>query len=261
MKMIGKMIGWHWRLVWVPFGLLCGVYGVQQAVLVLLSASSKDLFGNGLTELFLRCGQMPLFFVAMFLVAVIAAAAARSSGRAHSLYTVYTLPHSRRNLPVVQFLLCLLLLLLFGAWQLILYAVLYLPVTMVSAGVTAEMVSVALPQGSLLAEFNANPLMQLLLPVSPKGWGGLIAFLGVLSLESACMACCHGIRRVFVSLAALVGAGTASSTLYLWYHLVVYAIKSPGEWLLLAFLAGTAALSAILTLFNAWWSVKRTEAL
>lgn len=256
-----KLIGWHWRLVKTPFALLCGVYGVQQTILLLLSASSKEMFGSRMTELFLNCGQMPLFFVALFLVSAIAAAATLPSGRSHSLYTVYTLPHSRRDLPVAQFLLCLLLLLLFCAWQFILYTVLYLPVTMVSAGVTAEMVSVALPQGSLLAEFNANPLMQLLLPVSLKGWGCLVAFMGVLSLESACMACCHGIRRVFVSLAALVGTGTASGALYLWYHLVVYAIKSPGEWLLLAFLAGAAALSAILALFNAWWSVKRTEAL
>lgn len=206
MKSVMKLMGWHWRFVKHPFALLCGIYGVQQMLLLLLSASNKGKIGMQLADLFMHCGQFPLFFFALYLVLLVSAAANQSRGRARTTYTLYTMPFSRMVLPVAQILLCLLLLVIFAAWQVLLYVAAYVPVSMLSAGAMAGMVSGDLPTGNLLDEINANPLFQLLLPARPGSGLWLVGFMLILSVQSACVAICHGLRRMAAMCAALITA-------------------------------------------------------
>ena len=103
MKRLGRLVSWHWHLVRRPFILLCGVYGAQQMALLLLSAARKETLGMQMADLFMGCGQLPLFFVTLYLVLLTAASATRSGGRSHMMYTPVSYTHLRvRNIFVVH---------------------------------------------------------------------------------------------------------------------------------------------------------------
>lgn len=261
MKNVMKLVGWHWRFVRYPFALLCGIYGVQQMLLLLLSASNKGKIGMQLADLFMSCGQFPLFFFVLYLVLLVSAAANQNRGRAHTSYTLYTMPFSRVVLPVAQMLLCLALLVIFAAWQVLLYIAAYVPVSMFGAGAMAGMVSGVLPTGNLLDEINANPLFQLLLPARPGTGLWLIGFFLVLSVQSACVAVCHGLRRMAAMVAALITAGVGAGALYLRYLIATDHTKEQGVFLLLAFLLAAAILPLVLNLISAAWALYRSETL
>lgn len=261
MKRVMKLLGWHWRFVRYPFALLCGIYGVQQMLLLSLAASDKGKIGMQLADLFMYCGQFPLFFFALYLVLLVSAAANQNRGRAHTTYTLYTMPFSRVVLPVAQMLLCLALLVIFVAWQVLLYAAAFVPVSMLSAGTMAGLVSGVLPTGNLLDEINANPLFQLLLPARPGSGLWLVGFFLVLSVQSACVAVCHGFRRMVAMFAAMITAGVGAGALYLRYLIATDHTKEPGVFLLLAFLLAVAILPLILNLVSAAWALYRSETL
>lgn len=261
MKNVMKLVGWHWRFVRYPFALLCGIYGVQQMLLLLLSASNKGKIGMQLADLFMSCGQFPLFFFVLYLVLLVSAAANQNRGRAHTSYTLYTMPFSRVVLPVAQMLLCLALLVIFAAWQVLLYIAAYVPVSMFGAGAMAGMVSGVLPTGNLLDEINANPLFQLLLPARPGTGLWLIGFFLVLSVQSACVAVCRGLRRMAAMVAALITAGVGAGALYLRYLIATDHTKEQGVFLLLAFLLAAAILPLVLNLISAAWALYRSETL
>ena len=208
MKRVMKLVGWHWHFVRFPFALLCGLYGVQQILLLLLSASNTDKIGVKLADLFMNCGQFPLFFFVLYLVLLVSASANQNRGRSHTTYTLYTMPFSRMVLPVAQMFLCLALLVIFAAWQVLLYAAAFVPVSMLSAGTMAGVVSGNIPTGNLLDEINANPLFQLLLPVRLGSWLWLVGFFLLLSVQSACVAVCHGFRRIAAMFAAMCAVAT-----------------------------------------------------
>ncbi len=261
MKQVGRLMAWHWHLIKDQFALLCGVYGIQQVVLLLLAASSQKMFGFQMADLFLRCGQMPLFFISLYLVVLTAAMAVRSRGRSHTMYTMYTMPFPRVVLPAAQMILCLVLLAVFSAWQVVLYAVSYFPVTALSTMAAGHVATGPIPTGSLPNEMNANPLFQLLLPVKVTGWLWLLGFLLLLSVQSACIACCRGLRRVVSMLAALVTAGVGAGALYFQYHITVYRPEDPGVILLAALLWGVALLPAFLNILSTAWALCRAESL
>lgn len=259
MKTIWKLTAWHWRLVRVPYMVLCAVYAIQQAALLLVSAANPHKLGWQMAELFQDCGQMPLFFTALYLVAILAASATRSKGKNQQLYTLYTMPFSRRTLWMSQLLLAAILAAGFVAWQILLYVVLYFPVTLVLGRVAAGMVNTALPWNSLMEELNANPLMQLLLPVKPGSGLTLLGMLLILSLHSACVACCHGLRRAVVFLTTLLGMGAAYAALYLRYHLVTYRSEDKVMYALLSVILAAAVLLAAVNVFQASRALKRAE--
>lgn len=259
MKTMWKLTAWHWRMVRVPFAVLCVVYAIQQLALLLLSAANPQRLGYQMAELFQECGQMPLFFVTLYLVALLGASATSIRAKSHQTYTLYTMPFSRWYLWTAQFLLGLLLLVLFTAWQILLYMAAYFPATMVSVRVASGMVSAALPWSSLSEEFNANPLMQLLVPVKLGSGLALIGLLGVTALQSACMACCHGLRRGVVALTALFGTGIASTAFYVRYHLTVYRSGDTGLYLLLIVLLAMAGAFAAVNLLQTAWALKHAE--
>lgn len=261
MKSVIKLMGWHWRFVRYPFALLCGIYGVQQMLLLLLSASNKGKIGMQLADLFMHCGQFPLFFFTLYLVILVSAAANQNRGRAHTTYTLYTMPFSRMVLPLAQVLLCLALLVIFADWQMLLYVAAYVPVSVLSAGAMEGMVSGVLPAGNLLDEINANPLFQLLLPVRPGSGLWLVGFLLILSVQSACIAVCHGFRRIAAMLAALITAGVGAGGLYLRYLIASDHIEDSGVFLLLSFLLAAAIVPVILNLVSAAWALYRSETL
>ena len=259
MKTIWKLTAWQWRMVRFPFAVLCGVYAIQQLTLLLLSAADPRKLGYQMAELFQGCGQMPLFFATLYLVAVVAASATRTQAKSQQTYTLYTMPFSRWNLWAAQFLLGLLLLLLFTAWQVFLYAAAYFPVTMILSRVAESMVVNALPWNSLVEELNANLLMQLLLPVKAGSGLTLLGVPIITALHSACMACCHGLRRAVVALLALFGTGTAYAAFYIRYHQVIYGNNAPSYWLLFAVVLVLALGLAVVNVFQAVWALKRAE--
>lgn len=261
MKRVMKLVRWHWHFVRFPFALLCGLYGVQQILLLLLSASNTDKIGVKLADLFMNCGQFPLFFFVLYLVLLVSASANQNRGRSHTTYTLYTMPFSRMVLPVAQMFLCLALLVIFAAWQVLLYAAAFVPVSMLSAGTMAGVVSGNIPTGNLLDEINANPLFQLLLPVRLGSWLWLVGFFLLLSVQSACVAVCHGFRRMAAMFAAMITAGVGAGALYLRYLIATDHTEESGVFLLLAFLLAAAILPLILNLVSAAWALYRSETL
>lgn len=261
MKSILKLVGWNWHFAKYPLALVCAVYGAQQVLLLSLAASRKEMVGLQMADLFMRCGQLPLFFIALYLVMLTAASASQNRGRSHTLYTMYTMPFSRMVLPAAQVLLCLAFLVIFTAWQIILYMAAYIPVSAISAGVTASIVSGRIPAGSFLDELNANPLFQLLLPVRFGSWLWLIGFWLLLSVQSACVAVCHGFRRMAAMVAAMIAAGVGAGTLYLRYLIETENMERPDVLLLLAFLLAATILPGALNMVNAAWALYRSETL
>lgn len=259
MRNIAKLMAWHWRLVRGSYAVLCAVYAVQQLVLLMAAALDSRRLGYQMAELFQGCGQMPLFFIAMYAVAVLAAHATRRRERAQNLYTLYTMPFSRGTLWTAQFMLGLILLEAFAAWQILLYMLAYFPVTMASSRVAAGMMVGALPWNSLLEEVNANPLMQLLLPVKLGSGFALLGLLGITALHSACMACCHGIRRAAVTVLALFGTGAACIAFYVRYHQVTYGTDFQVFGILLVVLLTVAFSLAAVNVFQALRALKRAE--
>lgn len=158
-----------------------------------------------------------------------------------------------------QLLLAAILAAGFVAWQILLYVVIYFPVTLVLGRVAAGMVNTALPWNSLMEELNANPLMQLLLPVKPGSGLTLLGMLLILSLHSACVACCHGLRRTVAFLTALLGTGAAYAALYLRYHLVTYRSEDNVMYALLGVILAVAVLLVAVNVFQASRALKRAE--
>lgn len=261
MKSVMKLVGWHWHFVRYPFMLLCGIYGVQQILLLFFSASNQDTSGMQLADLFMNCGQFPLFFFTLYLVLLVSAAANQNRGRSHTAYTLYTMPFPRMVLPIAQVLLCLALLVIFAAWQMLLYAAAYVPVSMLSANAMTGVVSGTLPAGNLLDEINANPLLQLLLPVRLGSWLWLVGFFLMLSVQSACVSVCHGFRRMAAMFAAMISAGIGAGALYLRYLIAADHAEESGVFLLLAFLLAAAILPLVLNLVSAAWALYRSETL
>lgn len=261
MKRLGRLVSWHWHLVRRPFMLLCGVYGAQQMALLLLSAARKETLGMQMADLFMGCGQLPLFFVTLYLVLLTAASATCSGGRSHMMYTLHTMPFPRLLFPAAQILLSLLLQIIFTAWQVVLYMVFYFPVTALSGRVAVGLVSGTLPAGSLFEEINANPLFQMLLPVRGGSWIWVIGFMLLLSIQSACIACCRGFRRAAAMFLAMATAGVGAGSLYLRYYIETNKAWESGVNLLLLLILGAAVLPALLNLGSALWALYRAEKL
>ncbi|WP_300283053.1 hypothetical protein [uncultured Subdoligranulum sp.] len=69
MKQIFSLAGWNWRLARRAYGILCGVFALEQLAVLLFTARRNDMLGMGLAACYEEGFQFQVFLL-VFLLAV-----------------------------------------------------------------------------------------------------------------------------------------------------------------------------------------------
>ena len=126
-----------------------------------------------------------------------------AAGAARTGTALLTLPGPRWHLAAAQSALCALLALIFTAWQVVLYAACYVPVTALLAATAdaqlatpgtvyyAQMAAAStqpgMPATTLYAQAALQPLFQALAPAFPLGWAALSVGFACVAVQSGCL--------------------------------------------------------------------------
>ena len=189
MKRIDKLAAWHWALARKPFLALCAVFAAQQLALLLAAAALQANIGHSYATLYAACWQPLAFLLGLAAALLVASAGLWRPGAARTGTALLTLPGPRWHLAAAQSALCALLALIFTAWQVVLYAACYVPVTALLAATAgaqlatpgtvyyAQMAAAStqpsMPATTLYAQAALQPLFQALAPAFPLGWAAL----------------------------------------------------------------------------------------
>lgn len=203
MKRIAKLAAWHWALARKPFLALCAVFAAQQLALLLAAAALQANIGHSYATLYAACWQPLAFLLGLAAALLVASAGLWRPGAARTGTALLTLPGPRWHLAAAQSALCALLALIFTAWQVVLYAACYVPVTALLAATAgaqlatpgtvyyAQMAAAStqpsMPATTLYAQAALQPLFQALAPAFPLGWAALAVGLACVAVQSGCL--------------------------------------------------------------------------
>lgn len=268
MKRIAKLAAWHWAMARKPFLALCAVFAAQQLALLLAGAALQQNIGHSCATLYAACWQTPAFLAGLAAALLVASAGLWRPGAARTGTALLTLPGPRWHLVAAQSALCALLALAFTAWQVVLYAAYYAPVTAVltaTAGsqlaapaatvycaqmtVTAA-VQPAVPATTLYAQAALLPLFQVLAPAFPLGWAVLAAGFVCVVVQSGCLFFHRGWGRAVSAALWLFTCGAALLAVYAAWGLHKYAIYAAALFAALAVLVAALAVQLLWTLLR-----------
>lgn len=203
MKRIAKLAAWHWALARKPFLALCAVFAAQQLALLLAAAALQANIGHSYATLYAACWQPLAFLLGLAAALLVASAGLWRPGAARTGTALLTLPGPRWHLAAAQSALCALLALIFTAWQVVLYAACYVPVTALLAATAgaqlatpgtvyyAQMAAAStqpsMPATTLYAQAALQPLFQVLAPAFPLGWAALAVGLACVAIQAGCL--------------------------------------------------------------------------
>ena len=203
MKRIAKLAAWHWALARKPFLALCAVFAAQQLALLLAAAALQANIGHSYATLYAACWQPLAFLLGLAAALLVASAGLWRPGAARTGTALLTLPGPRWHLAAAQSVLCALLALIFTAWQVVLYALYYTPVTALLAAtadaqlatpstvyyaqMTATSTQPGMPATTLYAQMALQPLLQVLAPAFPLGWAALAVGLACVAIQAGCL--------------------------------------------------------------------------
>ena len=203
MKRIWKLAAWHWALARKPFLALCAVFAAQQLALLLAAAALQANIGHSYATLYAACWQPLAFLLGLAAALLVASAGLWRPGAARTGTALLTLPGPRWHLAAAQSALCALLALIFTAWQVVLYAACYVPVTALLAATAgaqlatpgtvyyAQMAAAStqpsMPATTLYAQAALQPLFQALAPAFPLGWAALAVGLACVAIQAGCL--------------------------------------------------------------------------
>lgn len=203
MKRIWKLAAWHWALARKPFLALCAVFAAQQLALLLAAAALQANIGHSYATLYAACWQPLAFLLGLAAALLVASAGLWRPGAARTGTALLTLPGPRWHLAAAQSALCALLALIFTAWQVVLYAACYVPVTALLAATAgaqlatpytvyyAQMAAAStqpgMPATTLYAQAALQPLFQALAPAFPLGWAALAVGFACVAVQSGCL--------------------------------------------------------------------------
>ena len=230
MKRIAKLAAWHWALARKPFLALCAVFAAQQLALLLAAAALQANIGHSYATLYAACWQPLAFLLGLAAALLVASAGLWRPGAARTGTALLTLPGPRWHLAAAQSALCALLALIFTAWQVVLYAACYVPVTALLAAtagaqlatpgtvyyaqMTAASTQPSMPATTLYAQAALQPLFQALAPAFPLGWAALSVGFACVSVQSGCLFFHRGWGRAVSAALWLCTCGGALLTVY-----------------------------------------------
>ena len=230
MKRIDKLAAWHWALARKPFLALCAVFAAQQLALLLAAAALQANIGHSYATLYAACWQPLAFLLGLAAALLVASAGLWRPGAARTGTALLTLPGPRWHLAAAQSALCALLALIFTAWQVVLYALYYTPVTALLAATAgaqlatpgtvyyAQMAAAStqpsMPATTLYAQAALQPLFQALAPAFPLGWAALAVGLACVAIQSGCLFFHRGWGRAVSAALWLCTCGGALLTVY-----------------------------------------------
>lgn len=230
MKRIAKLAAWHWALARKPFLALCAVFAAQQLALLLAAAALQANIGHSYATLYAARWQPLAFLLGLAAALLVASAGLWRPGAARTGTALLTLPGPRWHLAAAQSALCALLALIFTAWQVVLYAACYVPVTALLAATAdaqlatpstvyyAQMAAAStqpsMPATTLYAQAALQPLFQALAPAFPLGWAALALGLACVAVQSGCLFFHRGWGRAVSAALWLCTCGGALLTVY-----------------------------------------------
>lgn len=230
MKRIAKLAAWHWALARKPFLALCAVFTAQQLALLLAAAALQANIGHSYATLYAACWQPLAFLLGLAAALLVASAGLWRPGAARTGTALLTLPGPRWHLAAAQSALCALLALIFTAWQVVLYALYYTPVTALLAAtagaqlatpstvyyaqMTAASTQPGMPATTLYAQMALQPLLQALAPAFPLGWAALAVGFACVAIQSGCLFFHRGWGRAVSTALWLCTCGGALLTVY-----------------------------------------------
>ena len=230
MKRIAKLAAWHWALARKPFLALCAVFTAQQLALLLAAAALQANIGHSYATLYAACWQPLAFLLGLAAALLVASAGLWRPGAARTGTALLTLPGPRWHLAAAQSALCALLALIFTAWQVVLYAACYVPVTALLAATAgaqlatpgtvyyAQMAAAStqpsMPATTLYAQAALQPLFQALAPAFPLGWAALAVGFACVAVQSGCLFFHRGWGRAVSAALWLCTCGGALLTVY-----------------------------------------------
>ena len=230
MKRIWKLAAWHWALARKPFLALCAVFAAQQLALLLAAAALQANIGHSYATLYAACWQPLAFLLGLAAALLVASAGLWRPEAARTGTALLTLPGPRWHLAAAQSALCALLALIFTAWQVVLYAACYVPVTALLAATAgaqlatpgtvyyAQMAAAStqpsMPATTLYAQAALQPLFQALAPAFPLGWAALAVGLACVAVQSGCLFFHRGWGRAASAALWLCTCGGALLTVY-----------------------------------------------
>lgn len=230
MKRIAKLAAWHWALARKPFLALCAVFAAQQLALLLAAAALQANIGHSYATLYAACWQPLAFLLGLAAALLVASAGLWRPGAARTGTALLTLPGPRWHLAAAQSALCALLALIFTAWQVVLYAACYVPVTALLAATAgaqlatpgtvyyAQMAAAStqpsMPATTLYAQAALQPLFQALAPAFPLGWAVLAVGFACVAVQSGCLFFHRGWGRAVSAALWLCTCGGALLTVY-----------------------------------------------
>ena len=230
MKRIAKLAAWHWALARKPFLALCAVFAAQQLALLLAAAALQANIGHSYATLYAACWQPLAFLLGLAAALLVASAGLWRPGAARTGTALLTLPGPRWHLAAAQSTLCALLALIFTAWQVVLYAACYVPVTALLAATAgaqlatpgtvyyAQMAAAStqpsMPATTLYAQAALQPLFQALAPAFPLGWAALALGLACVAIQAGCLFFHRGWGRAASAALWLCTCGGALLTVY-----------------------------------------------
>ena len=230
MKRIAQLAAWHWALARKPFLALCAVFAAQQLALLLAAAALQANIGHSYATLYAACWQPLAFLLGLAAALLVASAGLWRPGAARTGTALLTLPGPRWHLAAAQSALCALLALIFTAWQVVLYAACYVPVTALLAATAgaqlatpgtvyyAQMAAAStqpsMPATTLYAQAALQPLFQALAPAFPLGWAALAVGLACVAVQSGCLFFHRGWGRAVSAALWLCTCGGALLTVY-----------------------------------------------
>ena len=230
MKRIAKLAAWHWALARKPFLALCAVFAAQQLALLLAAAALQANIGHSYATLYAACWQPLAFLLGLAAALLVASAGLWRPGAARTGTALLTLPGPRWHLAAAQSALCALLALIFTAWQVVLYALYYTPVTALLAATAgaqlatpstvyyAQMAAAStqpgMPATTFYAQAALQPLFQALAPAFPLGWAALAVGFACVAVQSGCLFFHRGWGRAVSAALWLCTCGGALLTVY-----------------------------------------------
>lgn len=215
MSQIWKLTAWQWTMVRRAYALLCLLFAAQQLGAMLLLASRRLYVGVPYGTLYYSAWQIPLFVVGYLAVGLCAVwPLLHIHGGSRVGYTLLTLPQPRWQLLAAQAVLCAVLLVGFLAWQLLLFALYFLPVRVVSDQVMVQSLVGELPQQRFYNQLIGNAVMRALLPHRLSALCALLMTVILSAVNWACVAMHRGWRRVLALVIAVAAMLCTACTLF-----------------------------------------------
>lgn len=215
MSQIWKLTAWQWAMVRRAYALLCLLFAAQQLGLMLLLAGRERYVGAPYSALYYSAWQLQLFVLGYLAVGLCAVCPLlRIHGESRVGYTLLTLPQPRWQLLAAQVVLCAVLLVGFLAWQLLLFALYFLPVRAISDRVMEQSLVGELPQQYFYNQLISNAVMRALLPHRFSALCALLMTVVVSAVNWACVVMHRGWRRVSALVLALAAMLFAACTMF-----------------------------------------------